>query len=90
MLFYYLFAEIVQSKGWSELLTADGILCIRSATLIMRSGAVWLRPRKDTNWVEQIRVADLERRVERLATPDEVERGTFYENYEHYQKRNTA
>jgi hypothetical protein len=41
------------------------------------------------NW-EQIRVVDLERRVERLATPDEIERGVFYESYDEYQKAKPA
>ena len=48
--------------------------------------APWLRRRKDPNGTEQIRVVDLERRVERVATPEEIERGVFYESYDQYQK----
>jgi hypothetical protein len=60
------------------------------ASTEQRHRAPWLRRRRDANGTEQIRVVDLERRVERLATPDEIERGVFYESYDEYQKAKPA
>jgi hypothetical protein len=37
-----------------------------------------------------MRVVDLDRGVERLATPEEIERGVFYKNYEDYRKAQAA
>jgi hypothetical protein len=55
-----------------------------------RPAAPWLRHRKDANGTEEIRVVDLERRVERRATPEEIERGVFYGSYDEYQKAKPA
>jgi hypothetical protein len=40
--------------------------------------------------VEEIRVVDLERRIKRPATPEEIERGVFYGSYDEYQKGKAA
>jgi hypothetical protein len=55
-----------------------------------RPAAPWLRRRKDATGMEEVRVVDLEQRVERLATPEEIERGVFYESYEEYQEGKVA
>ena len=60
------------------------------APIEQRDTAVWLRRRKNSSGAEEISVVDLARRVERIATPEEIERGTFYESYEQYQRGKTA
>jgi hypothetical protein len=60
------------------------------ASMEQRPAAPWLRHRKDASGTEEIRGVDLERRVERLATAEEIERGVFYENYDEYQKGKAA
>jgi hypothetical protein len=42
-----------------------------------RPAAPWLRHRKNENGKGEMRVVELERRVERLATPQEIEQGVF-------------
>ena len=46
----------------------------------------WLRRRKTSSGAQETIVVDLDRGVERPATPDEVERGVFYTSYEHYKE----
>jgi chromosome segregation ATPase len=58
-----------------------------AASTEQRHPVPWLRRRRDADGTEQIRVVDLERRVERLATPDEIERGVFFENYDEYKAK---
>jgi hypothetical protein len=55
-----------------------------------RPSAPWLRRRRNASGVEEIRVADLEQRVERRATRDEIERGVFYGSFDEYQKAKPA
>jgi hypothetical protein len=55
-----------------------------AATIEAKHDAPWLRRTKTSNGAEEIRVVDLERGVERLATPEEIERGIFYNDFEHY------
>jgi len=45
--------------------------------------ASWLRKHME-NGDEVIRVVDLERGVERIATADEIERGVFFKDYSDY------
>ena len=45
---------------------------------------------RDDNGAEIIRVVDLDRGVERPATPDEIERGVFYTSYENYKEGKVA
>jgi len=52
--------------------------------------APWLRRHKDMGGAEEIRVVDLDRGIERLATPEEVEQGVFYRNYDHFKERKAA
>jgi hypothetical protein len=47
-----------------------------------RHDAPWLRRHTDIRGVEEIRVVDLDRGVERLAKPEEIERGVFYTNFD--------
>jgi hypothetical protein len=57
-----------------------------AAPIETKHDAPWLRSGKDETGAEIIRVVDLDRGVERPATPDEVERGVFYTSYEHYKE----
>lgn len=50
-----------------------------------KHSAPWLR-RKKANGTEEVCVVDLDRGVERPATPEEVERGIFYNDFEHYKE----
>jgi hypothetical protein len=47
--------------------------------------APWLRKRGD-----EIRVVDLERKVERIASPEEIEAGVYYENAQAYDRGQAA
>ena len=55
-----------------------------AAPIEAKHDAPWLRRSKSSIGAEEIRVVDLDRGVERLATPDEIERGIFYNDFEHY------
>ena len=57
-----------------------------AAPIETKHDAPWLRPGRDETGAEIIRVVDLDRGVERPATPDEIERGVFYTDYEHYKE----
>ncbi|HEY7248694.1 MAG TPA: hypothetical protein VH678_32930 [Xanthobacteraceae bacterium] len=51
--------------------------------------APWLRKHIE-NGEEVVRVVDLERGVEKVATPDEIERGVFYKDYAQYKAGRAA
>jgi hypothetical protein len=55
-----------------------------------KQDAPWLRRRKDASGAEEIRVVDIVRGVERRATPDEIERGAFYQDYDHFKEGKAA
>jgi hypothetical protein len=55
-----------------------------------KSATPWLRRRQDASGMDEIRVVDLDRRVERLATREEIERGVYYESYDQYLKGKAA
>ena len=57
-----------------------------AAPIEANANAPWLRKRKFPGEDEQINVVDLDRRVERPATPEEIESGVYAENFNHYQK----
>ena len=57
-----------------------------AAPIEAKANAPWLRKRKFPGEDEQINVVDLDRRVERPATPEEIESGVYAENFNHYQK----
>ena len=52
--------------------------------------APWLRRGKDGSGAERIAVVDLDRGVERLATPEEINSGIFYSDFEHYKQGKAA
>lgn len=52
--------------------------------------APWLRRGKDDTGAEAIVVVDLVQGVERPATPEEIETGMFYADFEHYRKGKAA
>jgi hypothetical protein len=52
--------------------------------------APWLRRSKNSSGAEEIRVVDLDRKVERPATPEEIESGIEYRDYDAYMKGNAA
>jgi hypothetical protein len=51
--------------------------------------APWLK-RGLQDGVEVIRVVDLEKGVERLATPAEIESGVYFKNYDDYIRKDAA
>ena len=51
--------------------------------------APWLR-RHISNGAEEIRVVDLERGLERPASPEEIEQGIYYPSYDHYKEGKAA
>lgn len=88
-------AESAVEAAHEEVRVEAGVLNDRdfndlTAPTEQRPRAPWLRRRKDANGMEEIRVVDLERKIERRATPEEIERGVFYKNYDEYQKGEAA
>jgi hypothetical protein len=61
-----------------------------AAPVEAQCAAPWLRRGKDTSGNEVIRVVDLERGVERVPTADEIARGIFYSDFEHYKEGKAA
>jgi hypothetical protein len=61
-----------------------------AAPIEAKHDAPWLRRRKDSNGAEEIRVVDLDRKVERPATPEEIETGIEYRDYDDYMKGKAA
>jgi hypothetical protein len=61
-----------------------------AAPIEAKHDAPWLKRRKDSSGAEEIRVVDLDRGVERPATQEEVERGIFYNSFEHYKEGKAA
>src|SRR5262249_44560204 len=60
-----------------------------AAAVEAKHAAPWLR-RRNWNGKEQVNVVDLEAKVERPATPDEIERGVFYANFEDFTNKRSA
>jgi hypothetical protein len=56
-----------------------------AAPIEQRHKAPWLRKQGD-----EIRVVDLERKVERVASPEEIEAGVYYENAQAYERGQAA
>jgi len=61
-----------------------------AAPIEAKCDAPWLRRRKNSDGTEKIYVIDLDRRVERPATPEEVETGIEYRSYDDYMKGKAA
>jgi hypothetical protein len=55
-----------------------------------KQDAPWLRRSKTSSGAETIVVVDLDRGVERPATPEEAERGIFYSDFEQYKQGKAA
>ena len=55
-----------------------------------KQDAPWLRRSKTSNGAEEIVVVDLDRGIERAANPEEVERGIFYSDFEHFKEGKAA
>jgi hypothetical protein len=82
-------AESAVEAGRNEVRLEAGVLDERkfnelAAPVEAKHDAPWLRRRKDAAGSEEIRVVDLDRRIERLATPQEIERGIYYRDYDHF------
>jgi len=61
-----------------------------AAPIEAKHTAPWLRRRKDQNGAEEVRVVDLDRGTERLATREEIENGIEYRDYEHFMEGKAA
>jgi hypothetical protein len=86
------FAASAVETGRDEIRLETGVLDPAqfdqlAAPIEAKQAAPWLR-RKQSGDAEEIRVVDLDRGVERLATPEEKERGVFYDSAEEYRKDN--
>jgi hypothetical protein len=60
-----------------------------AAPIEAKQSAPWLRKSRE-NGADVIRVVDLEKRCERPATPEEIETGVYYRNYESYIRKDVA
>jgi hypothetical protein len=58
-----------------------------AAPMEPKHDAPWLRRHKDIRGAEEIRVVDVDRGVEGLATSEEIEQGVFYKNFDEYKER---
>jgi hypothetical protein len=61
-----------------------------AAPIEAKHDAPWLRRGKSSSGVEEIRVVDLAKGVERLATPDEIASGIEYRDYDHFMEGRAA
>jgi hypothetical protein len=52
--------------------------------------APWLKRSKNSSGAEEISVVDLDRGVERLATPEEIVNGIEFRDYEHFMEGKAA
>jgi hypothetical protein len=58
-----------------------------AAPMEAKHDPLWLRRHKDIRGGEEIRVVDLDRGIERLATAAEIERGIYFKNFDDYKER---
>ena len=61
-----------------------------AAPVEAQCAAPWLRRRKNSDGTEEINVVDLDRKVERPATPEEIESGIEYRDYDHFMEGKAA
>jgi hypothetical protein len=61
-----------------------------AASIEVKHDAPWLRRSKTSDGADEVRVVDLDRGVERPATPEEVERGIEYRDYDHFKEGKAA
>jgi len=88
-------AESVVETGRDEVRLEAGVLDERkfnemAAPIEAKHDAPWLRRRKGTDGADEILVVDLNRRVERPATPEEIANGVEYRDFEDFQKGRAA
>jgi hypothetical protein len=60
-----------------------------AAPFEQKHAAPWLRKHKE-NGAEVIRVVDLDRGIERVASPEEIEHGVFYRDFEQFKEGRAA
>jgi len=87
-------AESAVETGRDEVRLEAGVTDPRkfdelAAPIETKHAAPWLRRRVE-NGAEVIRVVDLERGVERQATPAEIECGVFYRDHDDYVRKDAA
>lgn len=87
-------AESVVETGRDEVRLEAGVLDERkfnemAAPIEAKHNAPWLRRGKGADGTDEIRVVDLDRGVERLATPEEITNGVEYRDYDHYKEGKT-
>ena len=61
-----------------------------AAPIEAKHDAPWLKRSRNSNGAEEIRVVDLDRRVERPATPEEIACGIEYRDYDHFMEGRAA
>jgi 8-oxo-dGTP pyrophosphatase MutT (NUDIX family) len=61
-----------------------------AAPVEAKQDAPWLRRSKTSSGADEIVVVDLDRGVERAASPEEIERGIFYSDFEQYKQGKAA
>jgi hypothetical protein len=61
-----------------------------AAPVEAQCAAPWLRRRKNSDGTEEINAVDLDRKVERPATPEEIESGIEYRDYDHFMEGKAA
>jgi hypothetical protein len=82
-------AESAVETGRDEVRIEAGALDERTfndmaAPIEAKHDAPWLKRGKGPNGAEEIRVVDLGRGVERLATPEEISNGVEYRDFDHF------
>jgi hypothetical protein len=61
-----------------------------AAPVEAKQDAPWLRRSKTSSGAEEVVVVDLDQGVERAASPEEIERGIFYSDFEQYKQGKAA
>jgi hypothetical protein len=70
----------IDKQKWDEL----------AAPIEAKHVAPWLRRRKNSDGTDEINVVDLDRKIERPATPEEIASGIEYRDYDHYKEGKAA
>src|SRR5262249_7438182 len=88
-------AESAVETGRDEVRIEAGALDERkfnemAAPIEAKHDAPWLKRSKGPNGADEIRVVDLDRGVERLATPEEISNGIEYRDYDHFKEGRSA
>jgi hypothetical protein len=88
-------AESAVETGRNEVRLEVGVLDERefnelAAPVEAKQDAPWLKRSKGPNGADEIRVVDLDRGIERLATPEEIANGMEYRDYDHFKEGRAA